>query len=86
MINRVLERAVEDNKMLPDMVKWSDNPTDAWYYAAVQEATNSHKYYRTTKTVKENGTQQSYCYEQWTKILAVPDWAELEKTWSQVSD
>ncbi len=44
MINRVLNRlpaAKED--LLPGMLQWPDNQDPgAWYYLAVQEATNSH--------------------------------------------
>ena len=43
-----------------------------WYYEAVQEATNSHEYYRATITDKE----------QWTKELPVRDWAAFERAWS----
>ena len=32
--------------LLSDMVVWTDNTEDAWYYLAVQEATNSHTYTR----------------------------------------
>lgn len=37
----------------PDMKTWSDNPSTAWYYEAVQEATNSHDYTRDTATNAE---------------------------------
>lgn len=78
LINRVLERAVEEEHMLPDMVKWPDNLPAAWYYEAVQEATNSHEYTRLAKRVPD----QDFCYEDWLLIEAVPDWEALEKTWS----
>lgn len=78
LINRVLERAVEEEHMLPDMVKWPDNLPGAWYYEAVQEATNSHEYTRLAKRVPD----QDFCYEDWLLIEAVPDWEALEKTWS----
>ncbi|MBQ7096461.1 MAG: InlB B-repeat-containing protein [Clostridia bacterium] len=49
MINRMLERnpkAVED--LHKDMKKWSDNSDEsAWYYIAIQEATNGHSYTKT---------------------------------------
>ena len=79
--NRILERAVEEDHMLPDMVTWTDNRPDAWYYEAVQEATNSHTYARVAKLVPD----QSYCYEEWLKIEANPDWAALEKIWSRAN-
>ena len=81
LINRVLERSVEEENMLADMVQWIDNDSSAWYYEAVQEATNSHDYTFTDKKVEG----QKFFYESWTKILEVPDWAALEKTWSDGS-
>ena len=78
LVNRVLEREVETENMLPDMQTWPDNQPGAWYYEAVQEATNSHEYVRTDKPVPD----QDFSYEDWQKILEVPDWASLEKTWT----
>ncbi len=82
LINRVLERAVEEEHMLPDMITWVDNRPDAWYYEAVQEATNSHTYVRTGKLVPGQG----FYYEDWIVIVTPPDWAALEKTWSKAND
>ena len=46
LVNRVLDRKPEtEDDLLPDMVTWTDNADKkAWYYLAVQEATNSHYY------------------------------------------
>lgn len=82
LINRVLERAVEEDHMHKDMVKWIDNSPSTWYYEDVQEATNSHVYTRLSKKVPG----QSFCYEDWTGILKAPDWAALEKSWSDAND
>jgi hypothetical protein len=47
IINRVLERdKVRESGMADDMVHWPDNLPSNWYYAAVQEATNSHEFER----------------------------------------
>ena len=54
------------------MITWPDNAASAWYYEAVQEATNSHEYSRASTTAKE----------QWTKLLPVRDWAAFERAWS----
>lgn len=59
LINRVLERAVDSDGMLDDMQSWVDCHPGAWYYADVQEATNSHDYER------EEGEK----YETWTELL-----------------
>lgn len=71
IINRTLNRAPHKDHLLPDMITWLDNAdTNAWYYAEVQEATNSHMYYRDNT------------HEVWEKIRPIRDWAELEKQWS----
>ena len=53
LINRVLERTVEKDVLLPEMKSFPDNsdPT-VWYYTAIQEAANSHTYTK-DKTEKE---------------------------------
>ena len=76
LINRMLDRAPDANHLLADMVRWPDNPETAWYYADIQEATNSHDYTRA-------GTGD---YEVWTELLANRDWAALEEIWSQAND
>ena len=70
LVNRVLKRLPETAEDLHnDMIKWSDNSdTSAWYYLAVQEATNSHYY-----DLKENKC------EKWSKLRETRDWTELEK-------
>ena len=69
MVNRVLQRAVKAGNMLDGMTTWSDNPADAWYFEAVQEATNSHDYKRTGEPV----SGQSYYYENWTELTNASD-------------
>ena len=70
LVNRVLKRLPETAEDLHnDMIKWSDNSdTSAWYYLAVQEATNSHYY-----DIKENK------HEKWSKLRETRDWTKLEK-------
>ena len=70
LVNRVLKRLPETAEDLHnDMIKWSDNSdTSAWYYLAVQEATNSHYY-----DLKENK------HEKWSKLRETRDLTELEK-------
>ena len=70
LVNRVLKRLPETAEDLHnDMIKWSDNSdTSAWYYLAVQEATNSHYY-----DLKANK------HEKWSKLRETRDWTELEK-------
>ncbi len=78
LINRVLYRLVDADGVgnLSDMVTWPDNTADKWYYAAVQEATNSHYYTR----------EDIGYYETWTEIREPRDWAALETELSEVTD
>ena len=79
IVNRVLERHPDKDHLLDSMVQWPDNmDTAKWYYADVQEATNSHDYDEKTNTDGEK-------YEVWTKLLDVRDWAALEKEWSNAN-
>ncbi|WP_320611420.1 InlB B-repeat-containing protein [Evtepia sp.] len=54
MINRVLGRLPEtEDDLLPGMKTWLDNPSSAWYYLAIQEATNDHDYIRKSDGIHE---------------------------------
>ena len=72
LVNRVLNRLPENSSdLLDSMIKWPDNSdASAWYYLAVQEATNSHAYSDKSRDDK---------YEKWTTIRDARDWTELEK-------
>ena len=62
-------------KLLSDkeMITWPDNQNTAkWYYAGMQEATNSHDYTWNTDKTEET----------WTKELPIRDWAALEREWA----
>lgn len=71
LVNRVLNRQPEtEDDLLPNMTVWTDNANpNAWYYLAVQEATNSH-YYKFKTNSK---------YEKWTELRETRDWTLLEK-------
>ena len=71
LVNRVLNRQPEtEDDLLPNMTVWTDNASPkAWYYLAVQEATNSH-YYKFKTNSK---------YEKWTELRETRDWTLLEK-------
>ena len=69
IINRTLGRNPDVDHLLPvgQMNTWPDNSdTGVWYYAQIQEATNSHDY-RWLGDI-----------EQWTAKLADPDWDKLQ--------
>ena len=71
LVNRVLNCQPEtEDDLLPNMTVWTDNANPkAWYYLAVQEATNSHYY-----EFKTNSQ-----YEKWTELRETRDWSQLEK-------
>ena len=77
IVNNTLRRTPHKDHLLPeqDMNMWPDNLRTAWYYAAVQEATNSHEYQRVTFTD----------YEQWVAKLPERDWAAFERAWSDAN-
>lgn len=78
IVNNTLRRTPHKDHLLPgkDMITWPDNmDKNQWYYAAVQEATNSHEYRRASITD----------YEVWTKELPVRDWAAFERAWSDAN-
>ena len=71
LVNRVLNRQPEtEDDLLPNMTVWTGNANPkAWYYLAVQEATNSH-YYKFKTNSK---------YEKWSELRETRDWTLLEK-------
>ena len=81
IVNRTLGRVPDKDHLLPeeDMVLWPDNSdVNAWYYAQMQEATNSHDYEWTGE-----GDEQ---IENWTEKLEDRDWDALETEWSEAGD
>ena len=68
IINRTLGRAPDADHLLPEsqMNTWPDNRPGTWYYAQLQEATNSHEY-------KWSGD-----IEHWTAKLPERDWDALQ--------
>lgn len=44
IINRALDRGVDETSWLDDYIRWPDNHRAAWYYYEVIEATNDHYY------------------------------------------
>ncbi len=71
LVNRILNRQPEtEDDLLPNMTVWTDNANPkAWYYLAVQEATNSHYY-----EFKTNSQ-----YEKWTELRETRDWKAPEQ-------
>lgn len=76
IFNRVLERHPDKDHLLDDMITWPDNmDPDEFFYADVQEATNSHDY-----EMKKDPRGETY--EVWTKLQPVRDWAAFENEWA----
>ena len=80
LVNRVLERGVDEEGLMEDAIQWADNKPGDWYYYDVQEATNSHEYVRTDKPI--DGRDISY--EEWIKLKENRNWAELESIWKNL--
>lgn len=79
LVNRTLDRHPDKNHFTKDMLMWPDNMDQTkWYYADMQEATNSHTY-----QMKENSDKTKY--ENWTKTLPIRNWEALEKAWSNAN-
>ena len=81
IVNRVLERKPHEAHLLPEeqMNLWPDNADKAaWYYADIQEATNSHDY----DFIGADDLHDHEDAEQWTEKLPERDWAALEQEWS----
>lgn len=82
IVNNTLRRSpcIEGMESMEDEENynaWPDNADKTkWYYAAVQEATNSHDYSYFAEPAELTE------YECWTKILPVRDWAAFERAWS----
>lgn len=70
IVNRTLGRAPHAAGLLPEseMNLWPDNmDASAWYYAQIQEATNSHDFVCAGE------------FEQWTQKLPERDWDALQR-------
>ncbi len=67
LINRVLERLVDEDGLLPDAKYWPDITNSDWFYYDILEATNSHDYYERDKSSDP---------EEWTKI-------NVDKVWNE---
>ena len=80
IVNRTLGRRPHEDHLLlwAEMIVWPDNANrNAWYYEAMQEATNSHDYVWTN--------EDSESVEQWTGKRPERDWAALEQIWSNAN-
>ena len=77
IVNRTTKRVPDKDHLLPEdeMRVWPDNANpDAWYYADIQEATNSHEFHRIDDPDGEEGDQ----IEQWTARGVDADWDAVE--------
>ncbi|MDD5914123.1 MAG: S-layer homology domain-containing protein [Oscillospiraceae bacterium] len=81
IVNRALGRKPDEEHLLNDdeMLTWPDNNPDDWFYADMQEATNSHDYSWITVNDKDGGRVK---IENWTEKLLQRDWIAFEHAWS----
>jgi hypothetical protein len=85
LVNRILERVPETTSDLlgSEMIRFADNADpNAWYYIAVQEATNSHIAESKTNRLVPG---QSFEFERWVEMRENRDWVQFEKTWASVT-
>ena len=78
IVNRALDRKPATEHLLPTakMINWPDCTPSDWYYADMQEATNSHDY----RWLASGGDAKAM--EKWTAKLPQRDWAAFEHAWS----
>ena len=76
IVNRALNRTPNAERLLPEskMITWPDCTPDDWFYADMQEATNSHDYVMVTVKGEK--------VEKWSKKLPQRDWAAFGHAWS----
>ena len=69
MINKVLGRQPETvDDLIDGMITWPDNAdTSAWYYLAIQEATNTHKF-----------ILKNEIHEKWKELMEKTDWSKYQ--------
>lgn len=85
IVNNTLRRSPCNEGIAPmekheGFITWPDNmDKNKWYYAAVQEATNSHDYTYFTNRA------DLLAKELWQDILPVRDWAAFERAWSDAN-
>lgn len=84
IVNRALDRHPHEDHLLPahKMITWPDSNPGDWYYADMQEATNSHDYHMTSSEEKDPETGKWIKVEDWTKKLPQRDWAAFEHAWA----
>ncbi|WP_322174839.1 S-layer homology domain-containing protein [Acutalibacter caecimuris] len=70
IFNNMLERTPDAEHLDGAMKVWPDNDPGAWYYAAMQEATNSHYYTGNEETESE----------EWAEVFE-HDWVTLKAYW-----
>ena len=83
LVNRVLERGVDEKGLSEDAKQWPDNDPDdpdAWYYYDVLEATNSHVYTRTDRPLEK----RLFCAENWVELKENRDWKAMEAEWEKL--
>ena len=67
LLNNVLDRRVDEEGLLENVVTWSDVKAGDPYYYVVREATISHNYERREK---------DQTTERWTELTEDPVWSE----------
>lgn len=80
MINRILERGVDEDGLADEHPNWSDNYANSWYYYDMLEAGTYHDYAVSKRKIPE----QTYRYENWQEVYTPVEWAAMEKEWMRL--
>lgn len=83
IVNAMVERKPHKDHLLESMTAWPDNPSTEWYYAAIQEATNTHDFHFGAEG--EEASAATADYESWTSLGQPRDWSALMTQWSQAA-
>lgn len=70
MLNRLLQRAVDEEGLPESYTDWVDNDPNAWYHYDMLEAGDYHTWTRSDRQVPA----QAYYYEDWLVQLPVKQW------------
>jgi len=80
MVNRCLQRAVDEDGLLDEYIDWPDNLPGAWYYYEIIEAANYHDYDRSNREIEG----WPYTNENWEYLHDPIDWACVEEQWIKI--
>ena len=73
MVNRLLQRFVDEEGLSEDAARWSDCSPESWYYCDIVEATNNHDFERSEREAMDGAF-----HENWTGVKPAIDWNSVK--------